>query len=127
MAKVLIVEDNQAALDRITRLLEEEGVEVVSAMTTESAVPVFVEHRETINLIIMDGVLGTRETDELVQLLRDPEMGNFKGTILAVSGLAHVNEKLMKAGADETVNKDEAAARALQLLREKSTEQQGPS
>ena len=96
-------------------------------MTTESAVPVFVEHRETINLIIMDGVLGTRETDELVQLLRDPEMGNFKGTILVVSGLAHVNEKLRKAGADETVNKDEAAARALQLLREKSTEQQEPS
>ena len=113
MAKILVVEDDPTAQEFYRNLLED-YVELLVAPTIEKAIRQFHTHEGKFDLIAMDGTVGTQDTAELIQMIR--EKGGFKGTILAASTSPRSSEKLVQAGADEIIVKERAPDRILELL-----------
>jgi CheY-like chemotaxis protein len=113
MPKILVVEDD-LTIGRLYVESLEGKVEVLWAQTVPEAFGLFKSHKDGIDLIVMDGMIGQEKGDEAIKIIR--EKGGFKGAILAASAHPERTKNMLVAGANEAVDKDKVAERVLEIL-----------
>ena len=100
MAKILIVEDNEANRDMISRRLQRRGYETVVA--TDGAQGIAMARSETPDLILMD--MGLPEIDgwEATRTIRrDPVVCDLPIIAFTAHAMAGDREETLRAGCDE--------------------------
>ena len=103
--RILAVDDNLANLKLVCALLDNLGVEVISADNGLQALDVL-EH-ETVDLILMDIQMPVMDGIETTRRIRSSESNSQRIPIVALTAHAMANEKqhLLKSGMDDYVTK----------------------
>lgn len=97
MAKILIVEDNEMNRDMLTRRLQRQGFEVVSAIDGPAGVAMAASARP--DLILMDVALGEMDGWEATQLIKaNPATSSIPVIALTAHALASDREKSIRVG-----------------------------
>lgn len=104
--KILIIEDKADFREPLVEECRRQGVEVLEADSIESARALFIEHQSTIDAIIVDGCVDSRDTFDTPLLVREMREKDFKKRIVASSHSENNNEILKSAGADFGITKD---------------------
>jgi len=115
MAKILLVEDNEANRDMLLRRLQRKGYEVVIAIDGEEAIAIArSEHPELIlmdiSLPVMDGWEATR------QLKASSETQNIPIIALTAHAMPGDREKSLEAGCDDYDTKPIELSRLLEKI-----------
>ena len=91
---ILVIEDDRDVRNMVTRILSNQGYATMEASNGDDAIRVFDEHRNTINLIILDVVMpgknGREVFDEIARI--DPGvkvifMSGYTGDVLIDKGV----------------------------------------
>ena len=125
-AKILVVDDEEAARDFVKRVLEQEGYTVFTAVSGVDAL-VLLEQEPEIDLILLDIMMPVLNGFELLDMIHaNPALAKLK--IIMVSALAQVDDKVkaFTSGAHDymvkPIEKAELLARLQTHLRLKFTE-----
>lgn len=98
MAKVLIVDDDQALLTVFTTALQKAGFEVLTALTGTEGIEK--AKAEKPNLILLDQVLPDINGNEILKKLKeDPQTQSLKIAMLSNFGQNELIEQAIQAGA----------------------------
>ena len=125
-AKILIVDDEEAARDFVKRVLVQEGYEVFTAVSGVDAL-VLLEQKPDIDLMLLDIMMPVLNGFELLEIVHsNPTLAHLK--VIMVSALAQVDDKVraFDNGAHDymvkPIEKAELLARLQTHLRLKQTE-----
>jgi CheY-like chemotaxis protein len=100
MAKILLIEDNEANRDALSRHLKRRGYEVVMALDGQQGIAI--ARSETPALILMDMSLPVLDGWEATrQLKADPQTALIPVIALTAHAMAGDREKALKAGCDD--------------------------
>jgi len=100
MAKILLIEDNEANRDALSRHLKRRGYEVVMAVDGEQGIAM--ARSEAPALILMDMSLPVLDGWEATrQLKADPQMGSIPVIALTAHAMAGDRTKALEAGCDD--------------------------
>ena len=114
---VLIVENDAATQTAYRMTLEDEGIDVIAALTLDDAI-VQLATQNQIDAVVLDGCLHSRgdiekpDTLELAATLREV----FAGPTIAASNSEHLNRALRAAGCKFSVEKTKVPAMILELF-----------
>jgi len=107
MKKVLLVEDDIRVAKTIRDLLLSSGFSVFWSQTLKDATKMYLENRQDLDLILLDGFLGPShfgvDCDNttiplIIQIKKDGML--FKGKTVAMSTSPKMREEMVKAGCD---------------------------
>lgn len=115
--KVLVVDDNRDIQQTFLKVLEYliKDVEVLQAYTVKEAREFFAENTD-IGLIVVVVQLSSESLIENIALTKKFRK-TFKGPIVAASFFSEFNEKLMKAGCDYQVQKEDILSTLKKILK----------
>jgi CheY-like chemotaxis protein len=100
MAKILLIEDNEANRDALSRHLKRRGYEVVMAVDGQQGIAM--AHSEAPALILMDMSLPVLDGWEATrQLKADPRTGSVPVIALTAHAMAGDRAKALEAGCDD--------------------------
>jgi len=100
MAKILLIEDNEANRDALSRHLKRRGYEVVMAVDGQQGIAMV--RSETPALILMDMSLPVLDGWEATrQLKADPQTGPIPVIALTAHAMAGDRAKALEAGCDD--------------------------
>jgi CheY-like chemotaxis protein len=100
MAKVLLIEDNEANRDALSRRLKRRGYEVVMAIDGQQGIAM--ARSEAPALILMDMSLPVLDGWEATrQLKADPQTGSIPVIALTAHAMAGDRQKALEAGCDD--------------------------
>jgi two-component system, cell cycle response regulator DivK len=100
MAKILLIEDNEANRDALSRHLKRRGYEVVMAVDGQQGIAM--AHSEAPTLILMDMSLPVLDGWEATrQLKADPQTGSIPVIALTAHAMAGDRAKALEAGCDD--------------------------
>jgi CheY-like chemotaxis protein len=100
MAKILLIEDNEANRDALSRHLKRRGYEVVMAVDGQQGIAM--ARSETPALILMDMSLPVLDGWEATrQLKADPQTGSIPVIALTAHAMASDRAKALEAGCDD--------------------------
>ncbi len=100
MTKLLLVEDNEANRDMLSRRLERRGFKVVIAVDGEEAIAMAM--REMPSLILMDMSLPVMDGWEATSIIKSlPETSRIPVLALTAHAMAGDREKALAAGCDD--------------------------
>jgi CheY-like chemotaxis protein len=100
MAKILLIEDNEANRDALSRHLKRRGYEVVMAVDGQQGIAM--ARSETPALILMDMSLPVLDGWEATrQLKADPQTGPIPVIALTAHAMAGDRAKALEAGCDD--------------------------
>ncbi len=115
MTKVLLVEDNEANRDMLSRRLERKGFEIVLAVDGEQGVAL--AHSETPALILMDMSLPVMDGWEATRLIKsDPQTRAIPVIALTAHAMSGDRQKALEAGCDEYDTKPVEMTRLLEKM-----------
>ena len=115
MTKVLLVEDNEANRDMLSRRLERKGFEIVLAVDGEQGVAL--AHSETPALKLMDMSLPVMDGWEATRLIKsDPQTRAIPVIALTAHAMSGDRQKALEAGCDEYDTKPIEIARLLEKM-----------
>ncbi len=116
--KILIIEDKVALVAQVARLVERYcGECVVASATIESARRLFLEFKNTLEIIYLDGSLenpGEWDTWELMDFFKAE---GFLGSIVSISDNTLIETKMLNYGCSESCSKMEIPIHAVNLLK----------
>lgn len=124
MAKILLIEDNEANRDALSRHLKRRGYEVVIAMDGQTGISM--AHLEVPALILMDMSLPVLDGWVATRRLKaDPQTSSIPVIALTAHAMAGDRAKALEAGCDDYDTKPVEFPRLLAkmqaLLNEKAT------
>jgi CheY-like chemotaxis protein len=100
LAKILLIEDNEANRDALSRHLKRRGYEVVMAVDGQQGIAM--ARSETRALILMDMSLPVLDGWEATrQLKADPQTGSISVIALTAHAMAGDRAKALEAGCDD--------------------------
>ena len=100
MAKILLIEDNEANRDALSRHLKRRGYEVVMAVDGQQGIAMV--RSEAPALILMDMSLPVLDGWEATrQLKADPQTGSIPVIALTAHAMAGDRQKALEAGCDD--------------------------
>jgi two-component system, cell cycle response regulator DivK len=100
MAKILLIEDNEANRDGLSRHLKRRGYEVVMAVDGQQGIAM--ARSETPQLILMDMSLPVLDGWEATRQLKvDPQTRSIPVIALTAHAMAGDREKAIEAGCDD--------------------------
>jgi two-component system cell cycle response regulator DivK len=100
MAKILLIEDNEANRDALSRHLKRRGYELVMAVDGQQGIAM--ARSETPALILMDMSLPVLDGWEATrQLKADPQTGSIPVIALTAHAMAGDRAKALEAGCDD--------------------------
>ncbi len=115
MAKILLIEDNEANRDALSRRLKRQGYEVVMAVDGQQGIAM--ARSETPALILMDMSLPVLDGWEATrQLKADPNTGSIFVIALTAHAMAGDREKALEAGCDDYDTKPVEFPRLLEKI-----------
>lgn len=97
--KILVFEDDSRVTDRYQERLAGEPVEIICAQLPGEAMECYEEHKDTVDIIVMDACLADNKPDT-IPLVRHIRESGFTGHMIANSSEALFNHELIKAGCD---------------------------
>lgn len=109
--KILILDDSPLTHDALAFGLEQ--CVVLTAFSIEEAMGYFRDHGNSIDVMLVDGHLQPGRGDDFVADIR--KLG-YKGRIIAMSSDSKLNDKMMRAGANESVPMKNLAIVALKRM-----------
>jgi two-component system cell cycle sensor histidine kinase/response regulator CckA len=115
---ILVVDDEPAIRQAVGEVLEAHNYRVVTAGNGDEAVRLFVQHRETIKLVLCDIQMPVMGGAELVRGLRVLEP-KLKFVIMTGSSHGERRRALGELGAVDIVDKPCASSKLLELLHER--------
>ena len=97
--KVLLIEDNEQLQNLFASMSKKLGVDLLQARTIREADLLFLEHKDTIDIIYIDGcVPGDKfNTKKLAEHIRK----SFCGPMIAISAVENYNIELLRAGCND--------------------------
>lgn len=114
---ILVVEDEELLLDLVRNLLEDKGYRVMTASDGIEAVEVYRDHKDQIDLVLMDIGLPGLEGREVLTNLKEV---NPNVLVILASGYIdpQMKSELLKAGAKHFVQKPYVPAEILKRIRD---------
>jgi len=110
---VLVVDDDDAVLHSTRSLLEHYGYGTVVANDGAEAIAVYGQHRDEVQMVVLDVMMPTMDGIALVKQLKQSNPGL---KIIAISGLIENQEAALEAGADSFLVKPYALAELLRQV-----------
>ena len=116
---VLLVDDELAVLESVSKLLAISGFEVLAAPTGDMALTLFEENRESVDLVVLDLVMPRLSGRELFYKIRqiDPQV---KVLLSSGCGMAGQAEELLDAGCCAFIQKpydiDQLSTKVMEIL-----------
>lgn len=124
MAKLLLVEDNEMNRDMLSRRLERNGYEVVSAVDGSEGLQLARE--ESPDLVLMDMSLPEKDGWAATRELKDdPELGSIPVIALTAHAMPGDREKALDAGCDDYDTKPVELSRLLEKIERQLEAQTG--
>lgn len=115
MTKVLLVEDNEANRDMLSRRLERKGYEIVLAVDGEQGVAL--ARSETPALILMDMSLPVMDGWEATRVIKaDPQTRGIPVIALTAHAMSGDRQKALAAGCDDYDTKPIEMPRLLEKM-----------
>jgi two-component system cell cycle sensor histidine kinase/response regulator CckA len=113
---LLVVEDEEMMLDLLKHILAAKGYRVMTAKDGEEAVEVYSEHRNHIDMVLMDMGLPKLSGAEALKRLKEI---NPKVKVIFASGYIdpHIKSEVLKAGVKHFVQKPYIPQEVLQHIR----------
>ncbi|HZY84304.1 MAG TPA: response regulator [Gemmataceae bacterium] len=125
MAKILLIEDNEANRDALSRHLKRRGYEVVMAVDGQQGIAM--ARSETPALILMDMSLPVLDGWEATrQLKADPQTGPIPVIALTAHAMAGDRAKALEAGCDDYDTKPVEFPRLLAKIKALLAEKDAP-
>lgn len=116
--KIFIVEDDDSDFGVMKWVLSKDNPEIVRAKSPEETRRLFQENHTNIDMIIMDGCLGSmHDKPDTLELVNEIRKSGYEGPIIAASSYEPYNDLIMKAGATHSAGND-GKIRAALLARE---------
>ncbi|MEI6479183.1 MAG: hypothetical protein WCO18_02715 [bacterium] len=111
--EILIIEDKVAIVSQVVRLIERYcGRKVVFAATIETAKELFLEHKDTLKIIYLDGRLQSLDewdTKGLMDLFKEE---GFQGSVISISDNTLVERQMLDHGCSGSCQKMEIPTHA---------------
>jgi len=115
--KVLLADDDMRNLFSITALLEEQGIEVITAADGKEALEKLEQHRD-IRLVLMDIMMPEMDGYEAMRRIRaDIRYKQLPVIALTAKAMAGDREKCIAAGASDYIAKPIDSSKLLSLIR----------
>lgn len=115
MTKILLVEDNEANRDMLSRRLQRKGFEVTIAVDGEQGLDY--ANRDRPNLILMDMSLPILDGWETTRRLKaDPQTAHIPIVALTAHAMSGDRERALQAGCDDYDTKPVEFARLLEKI-----------
>jgi CheY-like chemotaxis protein len=125
LAKILLIEDNEANRDALSRHLKRRGYEVVMAVDGQQGIAM--ARSETPALILMDMSLPVLDGWEATrQLKADPQTGPIPVIALTAHAMAGDRAKALEAGCDDYDTKPVEFPRLLAKIKALLAEKDAP-
>ncbi len=108
MPTILVVDDEVGIQDVLRFLLEDEGYEVLQAKTLAEAREVFDSQKSKIDAILLDGIMDSGNTTDLLlnYMVKESE---FSKPVIAFSGDEKTRKKQVKLGCLDELDKASTA------------------
>lgn len=102
--KILVAEDDSSNYSLISEVLKHTNVELIRARDGKETIQLFDEHRESIDLVLMDIRMPEMDGYQCTRYIKekDPEMPVIAQTAYAMSG---ERDQSMEAGCDDYISK----------------------
>lgn len=104
---VLLVEDSKEVQTGMQAMLHASGAKVVPALTTADAKRLFQESRRNFDLIVVDGCVDERYTEEpdTLELIQWFRAQGYRGLLVAWATNPHHRQQQLRAGCDAEMEK----------------------
>lgn len=105
--KILIVEDNDSDFEIMEWVLSKDSPEIIRAKNPEETRRTFHDNHAGIDVIIMDGCLGSMHDEpDTLALVHEIIKSGYEGPIIAGSSIEKYNKLIMEAGATHSAGND---------------------
>jgi CheY-like chemotaxis protein len=115
--KVLVVDDDARNIFALTTMLENQEMEVVSAMNGRQAIEL-IQSQDDISVVLMDIMMPEMDGYQTMKEIRkDPKFGTLPIMALTAKAMKGDREKCLSAGASDYIAKPVNTSELLSLLR----------